>query len=71
MGWIIDVDGSRCRASGQCAAMAPEHFALGDGGARSLAPEVEPHTAVLDAADCCPALAITVTHGQREIAPRP
>ncbi|MEV7422387.1 MULTISPECIES: ferredoxin [unclassified Streptomyces] len=71
MGWNIDVDGPRCRASGLCAAMAPEHFALEDGRARPLAEEVEPHAAVLDAADSCPAMAITVTQGQREIAPRP
>nr|WTA00093.1 ferredoxin [Streptomyces sp. NBC_00857] len=71
MGWRIEVDGGRCMASGMCAGMAPEYFALGDDDrARPLADSVGPDATVLDAADSCPAMAITVLDGEREIGPR-
>ncbi|WP_326614195.1 ferredoxin [Streptomyces scopuliridis] len=57
--------------SGMCAGMAPDHFTLEGDRARPLAGSVVPHEAVLDAADSCPAMAITVVDGGREIAPRP
>ncbi|MFE2636558.1 ferredoxin [Streptomyces scopuliridis] len=71
MAWQLRVDGERCMGSGMCAGMAPDHFTLEGDRARPLATSVEPHEAVLDAADSCPAMAITVVDGGREIAPRP
>ncbi|MFE7122708.1 ferredoxin [Streptomyces sp. NPDC057617] len=71
MSWHVAVDGQRCIASGMCAGMAPEFFALDDDRARALADRIDPDETVLDAADSCPASAITVTEGDREIGPRP
>lgn len=51
--------------------MAPEFFALDDDTARALADRIDPDETVLDAADSCPASAITVTEDGREIGPRP
>ena len=58
-------------ASGMCAALAPELFELGDSTARPLNPEIAPDDAALDAADQCPAMAITVVEDGKEIGPRP
>ncbi|MFF3751570.1 ferredoxin [Streptomyces sp. NPDC002018] len=72
MTWQLDVDAQRCIGSGVCAGMAPDFFVLGDEDrARPLAGRLEPDEVVLDAADSCPAAAITVTEGGREIGPRP
>ena len=40
-------------------------------GAHPVTPSVDADETVLDAADSCPAMAITVTDGGREIGPRP
>ncbi|MFJ9030589.1 ferredoxin [Streptomyces sp. NPDC102274] len=71
MAWQLHVDGERCMGSGLCAGMAPDYFTLEGDRARPLAASVEAHEVVLDAADSCPAMAITVVDGGREIAPRP
>jgi len=49
----------------------PEVFALDGANLRRLSPSVDGDETVLDAADSCPAMAITVTDGGREIGPRP
>lgn len=54
-------------ASGLCVANAPEYFVLDDMTARATAEEVEPDEAVLDAAESCPALAISVTENGRDL----
>ncbi|GAA4437514.1 ferredoxin [Actinokineospora soli] len=61
MTWKIEVSADRCMASGLCVATAPDRFVL-DGSAAAPTPaEVDPDENVLDAAESCPALAITVT----------
>ena len=70
MTWQVNVDRSECLGSGMCAALAPELFALDD-FARPVEPEIEPDEVALDAADQCPAQAITVLANGREIGPRP
>ncbi|WP_179956867.1 ferredoxin [Amycolatopsis anabasis] len=71
MTWRIEVDENTCIASGMCAALAPEFFELEGDHARPLSGEVEPDEIVLDAADSCPAMAITVREGEEVLGPRP
>jgi ferredoxin len=71
MGWKIDVDAGSCIASGMCAALAPATFTLNGPHAVATAGEVEPDEVLLDAADSCPAAAITITEAGAEIGPRP
>jgi ferredoxin len=71
MTWQLRVDERSCMASGVCASLAPELFQLETDTARPVAPEVEPDEMALDAADSCPAMAITVTESGTEIGPRP
>jgi ferredoxin len=54
-----------------CAALMPEVFVLDGAVAQTVVSEVDGDETVLDAADSCPAMAITVTDGGREIGPRP
>jgi ferredoxin len=68
--WHLAVHGETCIASGMCAALATEYFELGADHSRPLADDVEPKEVLLDAADSCPALAITVTEGNKVIGPR-
>jgi ferredoxin len=70
MTWHLRVDRSECLGSGMCAALAPELFALDD-FAYPVEPHIEPDEVALDAADQCPAQAITVLDNGREIGPRP
>jgi ferredoxin len=72
MTWKVAVDPHQCMASGMCAGIAPDLFAL-DGGEHSqpVKPDIEPDERALDAADVCPAMAITVHDGGTEIGPRP
>jgi ferredoxin len=70
MSWHIEVDGEACIASGMCVGLASEYFELQE-HSRPLTPDIEPDEIVLDAADSCPALAITVTEEGRVIGPRP
>ncbi|MFF7730037.1 ferredoxin [Streptomyces sp. NPDC008001] len=69
--WRVAVDRSACIGSGICAALAPESFRLEDERSRPRRDTTEPGEAVLDAADSCPAAAITVTEGTEVIGPRP
>lgn len=71
MAWRIHVDPSRCMASGMCAALAPDLFALDGDHACPVRDEIAPDDTALDAADSCPTAAITVTDGDDVIGPRP
>ncbi|MEV6569893.1 ferredoxin [Streptomyces sp. NPDC051577] len=68
--WTVRADRQLCMGSGMCAAVAPEVFALEDEKASVRRPETGEDTTVLDAADICPAQAITVSEAGRVIAPR-
>ena len=54
-----------------CAGIAPDLFALDEEHARPLADEIPEEERVLDAADSCPAAAITVRDGATTVGPRP
>lgn len=69
--WTVRVDTGLCMGSGICAGTAPEVFALEDERARPRTERVAAHERVLEAADMCPAQAITVHDGAAVIAPRP
>jgi ferredoxin len=71
MTWHVEVNAQTCICSGMCAALAPQWFALVGDHATALISDVEPDEILLDAADSCPAMAITVTDGGVEIGPRP
>ncbi|MGW1076566.1 ferredoxin [Streptomyces sp. NPDC002537] len=71
MTWRVTVDRGRCMGSGICAALAPEFFELSGERSRALTDEIRPDETALDAADSCPALAITVTDGNTTLGPRP
>lgn len=71
MTWKVEVDGGMCIGSGMCASLMPETFALDGATARAIAETVEPDETVLDAADSCPAMAITVRDGAEIVGPRP
>ena len=58
--WKITVNRDACLGSGLCAGTAPRHFRLDDGRSRAIREDIEPDDIVLDAADTCPAEAITV-----------
>lgn len=67
--WSVRV-GEHCIGSGMCVALDPEHFSLDNGRARTDGAEVAPDQRYLDAADTCPAAAITVTDADgSELAP--
>lgn len=72
MTWKVAVDPQQCMASGMCAGIAPDLFVL-DGAehSRPVRTEIEADERALDAADVCPAMAITVHDGGTEIGPRP
>ncbi|MFE3940448.1 ferredoxin [Streptomyces sp. NPDC059118] len=70
MAWNVRVDSQLCQGSGMCAGTVPEVFALDGERARARAEGIEPDERVLDAADICPALAITVHDGDSVIGPR-
>jgi ferredoxin len=71
MTWHVEIDEHTCIGSGMCAALLPEVFALDGAVAHPVTSAVDADEIVLDAADSCPAMAITVTDGGREIGPRP
>ncbi|MFE3203753.1 ferredoxin [Embleya sp. NPDC055664] len=66
----MTVDRDRCMGSGVCVALAGSLFVLDDERARPPTEDVAPDETVLDAADSCPARAITVTENGRVIGPR-
>jgi ferredoxin len=70
--WTVTVDRDACLGSGMCAGTAPRHFRLDDGRSRPIEETIEPDDAVLDAADTCPAEAITVHDSAgHQLAPSP
>ncbi|MFI5761978.1 MULTISPECIES: ferredoxin [unclassified Streptomyces] len=71
MTWTVRVDRQLCQGSGICAGSAPEVFVLDEDLARPREDGTPPDERVLDAADMCPAQAITVLDGTEEIGPRP
>lgn len=54
-------------ASGLCVGIAPDHFTLEGVSAVANSPEVEPDDDVLEAAESCPAMAISVTENGRDL----
>ncbi|WP_037576882.1 ferredoxin [Phaeacidiphilus oryzae] len=59
--WRVEVDRSLCIGSGLCAATAAGEFSLDSARqSRPVAPEVDASEAVLEAAEGCPAEAITL-----------
>ncbi len=70
MTWRVTVDRGRCMGSGICTALAASSFVLDEERSRPLSGETAPDETVLDAADSCPAGAITVTESGRVIGPR-
>ncbi|QRP48060.1 ferredoxin [Amycolatopsis sp. FDAARGOS 1241] len=71
MTWKVEIDEHTCIGSGMCASLMPELFELDGAVARPLTDTTEPDETVLDAADSCPAMAITVTDGAEVVGPRP
>jgi len=71
MTWKVGVDPGACIGSGMCAALVPEWFTLNGPHATVTAEDAAPDEILLDAADSCPAGAITVTENGVEIGPRP
>ncbi|MGW7489063.1 ferredoxin [Streptomyces sp. NPDC054786] len=71
MSWKVEIDPEQCMASGSCAAIAPDLFALDGAHARPLNERIDEDERALDAADICPAVAITVRDGEKVIGPRP
>lgn len=60
--WSVEVDDTSCLASGICTSMANRHFAIGaDGHSQVIEKEIDADPSVIDAAESCPAEAITVT----------
>jgi ferredoxin len=70
MAWHLEVDGQTCISSGMCAALAPHLFELREDHSYPVSDTVEPDDLALDAADTCPAGAITVTEDGKLIGPR-
>ncbi|GGY89820.1 hypothetical protein GCM10010327_20840 [Streptomyces nitrosporeus] len=66
------MDRELCMGSGMCAGIAPELYRLdGEDRAEPLAERIPEDERALDAADSCPASAISVRAGRRLIGPRP
>ena len=61
MRYRITIDESACSAHGDCAAIAPEAFELGE---VASVVGTAPDERMLAAAEACPALAITVTDAE-------
>ncbi|MGY1433886.1 ferredoxin [Streptomyces reniochalinae] len=72
MTWRVEIDRDVCIGSGMCAGMAPSVFELENERSRAAAEQIDPQEAALDAADSCPALAITLLDEDGEVVgPRP
>ena len=62
--WHVEVDRSLCIGSAQCLYHAPDGFRLDAARqSRPTAPDMDANERVLEAAECCPAEAITITLG--------
>ncbi|CAL9567853.1 hypothetical protein SUDANB58_04775 [Streptomyces sp. enrichment culture] len=59
-GWSVAVDRTACIGASVCANYAPALFELQAGKSSPRVATTEPDDAVLDAAETCPAAAITV-----------
>ncbi|WP_432062746.1 ferredoxin [Streptomyces sp. S1] len=68
--WTTAVDREMCMGSGMCAGLAPDLYRLEGDVAEPVRPEIAEDERALDAADSCPALAITVRAGARTVGPR-
>ncbi|MGW7022884.1 ferredoxin [Streptomyces decoyicus] len=71
MTWKVEIDPQQCMASGSCAAIAPDLFVLDGEHARPLKERIDEDERALDAADVCPAVAITIRDGAEVVGPRP
>ncbi|OZM75261.1 cytochrome [Amycolatopsis antarctica] len=72
MSWKVDVDAGTCIGSGMCAGTMPDAFRLDGEVAEPVQREMAPDEELLDVADSCPALAITVVdESGTEVGPRP
>nr|WSX18833.1 ferredoxin [Streptomyces tubercidicus] len=71
MSWHVEIAPQQCIASGSCAAIAPDLFVVDGAHARPLKDRIEEDERALDAADVCPASAITVRKGEEVVGPRP
>ncbi|MFE3548532.1 ferredoxin [Streptomyces kronopolitis] len=71
MTWNVEIDPRQCIASGSCAAVAPDLFVLDGSHARPRQERIEEDERALDAAEVCPALAITLRDGAEVVGPRP
>ncbi|CAL9317437.1 MULTISPECIES: ferredoxin [unclassified Streptomyces] len=69
--WTVEVDPGLCMGSGMCAALAPDLFRLEGAYAEPVRGRIGEDERALDAADSCPALAITVRDGTGTVGPRP
>ncbi|WP_372503289.1 ferredoxin [Streptomyces rhizoryzae] len=70
--WTVDIDPALCIASGSCPGVAPDLFVLDGPHARPVREEIAEDERALDAAEVCPAMAITVRDASGQvIAPRP
>lgn len=56
-----------CVASGLCVGIAPDHFALKGDSAVANSADIEPHDDVLEAAESCPVMAISVAENGRDL----
>ncbi|GAA3370940.1 hypothetical protein GCM10020367_19590 [Streptomyces sannanensis] len=60
--WRVEVDRNVCIGSGLCAGTAPDGFRLDSANqSHPRRDETDADEAILDAAECCPAEAITIT----------
>lgn len=71
MSWTTRIDRDQCLGSGMCAALAPELYRLEGDHAEPVREGIGADERALDAADSCPASAITVRDGGQVIGPRP
>jgi ferredoxin len=70
--WKLSVDAARCIGSGTCAGTAPEWFTLIEGVSTPVSDHAEPDETIIDAAELCPVMAITVRDAEdRIVAPEP
>ncbi|MGW5050649.1 ferredoxin [Actinokineospora sp. NPDC004072] len=67
MTWKIEVSADRCMASGLCVATAPGRFVMNGAAAAPTATDIEPDDDVIDAAEMCPGMAISVSEDGRDL----
>ena len=68
MTWKLEVDERACVASGLCTGIAPDHFVLEGRAAAVRHAEIpSDNEDVLDAANGCPGMAISITENGRDV----